>query len=161
MGDDGKPEGAGVLQGPAHEHGVGHRVAVVGEPHRARGFLVAVFAQVLARRTHGDGPHRIDPGQARGRGLVQDIAGHRGGVVHRFGVGHGRHRGEAALDRGPTPGLDGLLVLLPGLPQVDVHVDEAGGHHQALGLDDPAPLPGDGPRGRKSRHFIPFDKQVP
>ncbi len=66
VGDDRQAEGAGVLQGPAHEHGTQHRPAVVGDGHGPGLLLIAVLAQLLALRAHGDGRHRIDPGQTRG-----------------------------------------------------------------------------------------------
>ena len=161
VGDEGHLEGPGILQGPAHEHGVHHRVAVVGEGHRPGGLLVAVFAQGLAQGAHGDGAHGVDPGESRRPGRLEDEAGDRSVVVHRAGVGHGGHRGEAAGHRGPGPRQDGLLVLFPRLPQVDVHVDEAGGHHQVLGGNHPAPLGGDGSGGLQSGNLAPFDQEVP
>ena len=70
VGDEGDIEGPGILQGPAHEHGVHHRMAVVGEGHRPGCLLVAVFTQGLAQRAHGDGPHRVDPGESRDLGRL-------------------------------------------------------------------------------------------
>ena len=51
---------------------------------------------------------------------------HRRVVVDRIGVRHARDGGEAAGDGRRRAGRDRLLVLLPGLAQVHVDVDEAG-----------------------------------
>ena len=78
---------------------------------------------LLSARHRAD---RIDARETRLRGLLQDQPRHAGVVVDRLGVRHARHRGEAAGDRRRDAGGDRLLVLLPGLAQVHVHVDEAG-----------------------------------
>src|SRR6185436_14894219 len=42
----------------------------------------------------------------------------------------------AAAHRGAHAGLDRLLLLLPGLAQVDVDVDQAGAHHSTAHVQD-------------------------
>jgi hypothetical protein len=70
-----------------------------------------------------------------GARLLHDRARDPGGVVHRVGVGHRAYGGEAAGRGGARPGCDRLLVLAAGLTQVGVDVDEAGAHHQPIGVD--------------------------
>jgi hypothetical protein len=42
-----------------------------------------------------------------------------------------------------------------------MHVDEAGGHHQPLGVDDFPAFRGDGPRGLQAGDFAVLDQHVP
>ena len=76
-------------------------------------------------RDRGEEPDR-DAGLAA-RGLAQR-AEQRRRVEHRIGVGHRDHAGVAARRRGARAGLEILLVLLAGGPQVDVGVEE--GRHR-------------------------------
>ncbi len=66
-------------------------------------------------------------------------------IVDRVGVRHARDRGEAAGDGRGGAGRDRLLVLLAGLAQVHVHVDQAGDDHQA---------------GGDGEHVRAFDRQI-
>ena len=62
-----------------------------------------------------------------------DHLGDGAGVVDRAGVGHRADVGEAARGRGREPGGDVFFVLLAGLAQVGVQVDER--------REEPAVLP--------------------
>jgi hypothetical protein len=120
--DDRHAEHAGVLQRASQEERRGHRMPVVGDGH-APGLLQ--LGDVRQERSLGPlrhGADRVHPSQSGSRGLGQDEAGHVGVVVHRARI---RHAGDA--------GRHGLLVLLPGLPQMHVHVDEPRTHDEARG----------------------------
>ena len=124
--DDALAEAAGVLHGPAHEAGVGDAGAVVGEePHAELGHL-AERRELLARPADGDGARGAHV--ARRRAAELEHLAHDAGVVDgRDGVGHGEDARVAAEGGGPGAGLDGLGLLLAGLAEVAVEVDEARG----------------------------------
>ena len=124
-----------VLEHAPHHAAVHDRLAVVGERHRAgrdqRRHLGHHLALEAARR-RGDREH------ARGRVLaraVEDEVGHRRVVVHGMRVRHAGDRGEAARHRRAAARGDVFLVLLAGLAQVAVQVDEARRHPAAARLD--------------------------
>ena len=149
LGQHGAGEGPGVLQGPAHEAGVGHTGAVVGEDPHPEAVELAEGGQLLAGPALGDagrGDH-VAGGVAP---EPQHLLHHRGGVDRRVGVGHGHQRGVPAEGAGPGAGLDGLGVLPAGFPEVGVEVDEAGG--------DDAPVRSENSGARRTdeafRHFL-------
>ncbi len=123
--DHRKVEGARVLERAAHHPRAGHRVAVVRHGHAAGLAQVAVLGQLLALRLAGDGSDRVDAHHGGGAGSLQDRARHLRPIVDRRGVGHGADGREPASRCGPRPCGDGLLVLPPRLPQMDVDVDES------------------------------------
>jgi hypothetical protein len=136
LGDD-PVERLDVLQRPAHQHGVGDALAVVGE-HADPGGRVghrAQLGQPLAAQADGDRAYREHvavPGLAA---QPPDLLHHAGGVGDRVGVGHRVHGGEPAQRGGQRPGLHGLGVLAAGLAQVGVQVHQAGQRHQAVGVE--------------------------
>ena len=134
--DDGDVVVARVLERPAHQLGIGHRQAVVGDRDHAGIYHVADLGHLGALLAPADGADRPDAGVAVALRLVQHVLGHRAVVVDRIGVGHRRHRGEAAGRSGTGAAFYRLLVLLARLAQVDVHVDQPRSHHQTLGVDD-------------------------
>ena len=67
-------------------------------------------------------------------------------------------RGESAGGRGHGAGTNRLFVLLPRLPEVDVHVDPARGHDQALGVAHHLVSCLD--RAVDRRHHSVFDQQI-
>ena len=108
---------------------------VVADAHGPRLFEGGEVAQLPAGLSSGDVGDGVDPGVGA-LCLVQDVADHLGAVHRGLGVGHGRHGGKPARSRSPAAGEDVLLIGEAGVPQVDVHVDEAGGSHQSGGFDD-------------------------
>ncbi len=72
-----------------------------------------------------DRADRIDAHAALHARLGEDVVGDGAVVVDREGVGHARHRGEAARRRRAGARCDRLLVLEARLAQVHVDVDEA------------------------------------
>ena len=129
-------ERRGVLECQAHDSRRLDALPVVGEdPDPGLRHLADVREQ-LALEASGDGSGGVDVAQG---GLVRqgpDLRHHRDAVGDGVGVRHGAHRGEPPGGRRSGPRLDRLLVLEPGLPKVGVQVDEAGGHHQPVGVQD-------------------------
>ena len=82
------------------------------------------------------GPDRVDPGRPGPLRLTNYEADRRLVVAHRIGVGHGAHGTEPASRGRHGAGSHGFLILLAGLPQVDVEVDQSWGHHLPSGIDD-------------------------
>ena len=152
--DDREVEGLRVLEGPAHDAGARHRLAVVGERDAAGLLQVAELGELLALLAAGDGADRVDPHRALRAGPLDDRARDPRGVVHGVGVGHGADRGEAAGRRRARAGRDRLLVLAPRLPQVGVDVDEARADHEALQRRGPG-RPGPGRGGPPPRSCPP------
>ena len=64
-----------------------------------------------------------------------DELGRRLTVQGRLGVGHARHRRDAAGQRRRRAGADRLVLLAARLAQMDVHVDEAGTDDLARGVE--------------------------
>ncbi len=135
--DDRQIEHAGVLERAPHQHRRRHRMPVVGQRDAAGLLQLGDVGELLALLAARDRADRIDAGQVRLGGLRQDVAGDAGVVVHRAGVRHAGHRGEAAGDRRGGAGRHRFLVLLPRLAQVHVHVDQPGHDDQpARHVDD-------------------------
>ena len=78
------------------------------------------------------GQHLAQPGLAA---LLAHELDDRHAVLRRVGVRHRDDRGEPAERRGAAAGLDGLGLLLAGLAQVHVQVDEAGADDAAGGVE--------------------------
>ena len=131
-------EALDILEGAAHEDGIGHALAVVGEDAdlRARAGHRAERGELLAFQALGDGTDgtHLDPVGlfAQAQHLVND----GGRVLCGRRVGH-RVDGRVAADRGRSRTCEnGLGVLAARLAQVGVNVDEAGKGDQAFGVDD-------------------------
>ena len=133
--DDRQIERLRELHRAPHHARVHHRPAVVGDGDNAGRFHGADGGQFLAGAAFGDGADREDVDHRAAARPLHDVAGHGGAVVHRLGVGHAADGGEAAGRRGARAGLDGFGVLEARLAQVHVHVDEAGRHDQAGGIE--------------------------
>ena len=101
-------------------------MSVVGNPDATRIAQGADLGHSFSLRTNRHRTDRIDPGKTGLRRLAHDFLGHADVVVDRIGVGHAGRRHEAARHRRGGARGDGLLVFLPGLAEVDVHVDEPG-----------------------------------
>ncbi len=136
VADDRRAERQGVFHGAAVQAGVHHALAVVRERDAARFRQLGQLGQLLAAEIPRDRADRIDAHQALDLGLGEDVVRHRAVVVDRARVRHAAHGGEPAGGRGPRAGRDGLLVLLAGLAQVHVHVDESGTDDLAGRVDD-------------------------
>ncbi len=92
-----------ILQRPAHQHRVGHAVAIVGEhPHRRRrrGHR-AQFGETGTAQPLGDRADRAHITVPGGLAEPPDLFHHASGVRDRLGVGHREHGGETAQCRSP------------------------------------------------------------
>ena len=125
-----------VLQRPAHQQRVLHAVAVVGEePHAGGGQL----------GERGERPRRARPTVMHPAGSTSHSPArlalgaheldHARRVLRRVGVRHRHDRGEPAERGGPAAGLDRLGLLVAGLAQVGVEVDEARRDDAAAGVE--------------------------
>ena len=102
LGDD-AVERLDVLQRPAHQHGVGDALAVVGEHPDPGGGVGhrAELGEPLARQPDRDRADRVRRRtQPASPAEPPDLLDDAGGVRDRVGVGHRVHRGEAAERRG-------------------------------------------------------------
>ena len=132
-----------VQQGQAQHFGLSHGLteqgqilnghSVVGEGGDARRLHRNEVGEGLALlpQGHGPGGEDVHPG---GEGLVPYQAYNLPAVRGGSGVGHGHQGGHAASGRGGTAGGHRLLGLEARLPQVDVHVHQAGGRGQPSGV---------------------------
>ena len=107
------------------------RAFITGRPSSEIATAPACFMEPMAASSSPALPLVIAPigntlTTACRRAFSIDVAGDRGVVVHRRGVGHGADGGESARGRRARSALDGLGMLEAGLAQVHVHVDEAG-----------------------------------
>ena len=84
--------------------------------------------QLLTIAPLRDRAHRVDPSQSGLSRLLLNKPRDAGVVIHRDGVRHAGHRGEATGDRGRHAGRYRLFVLVPRLTQVRVHVNETRTH---------------------------------
>ena len=123
--DDDGVELLGVVHDQPHHARVLHALAVVGEGHGALGEHVAHLGERLALEADGERADRVHAHLAALGGALDDEAHRAALVADRVGVGHARDRGEAAVRRGARAARDVFLVLVAGLAQVHVHVDEA------------------------------------
>ena len=124
-----------VFERPPHQRGRGHRRAVVGESDRAARDKLAKLGEFfpLASLAHrADGIHM---GLPRPLSLKHDELGGALRVDRGDGVGHAGDRGHAARERGLRSGGDRLVLLVAGLAEVDVEIDQAGADDQAVGVD--------------------------
>ena len=141
VGDHRQVEERRVLERAAHEAGVHHRHAVVGDGDDARALHLADLRQALALESDRDGTDRMDARPSGSRGALEDVARHRAVVVHRVGVRHARDGGEAAGERGAHARRDRLLVLVARLAEVDVDVDEPGHDQLSRGVEHARVVP--------------------
>jgi hypothetical protein len=142
VADDGASEGQRVLHGAPEEGGVHDALAVVGEGHAAGLCQLRELGERLAPQAPRDGADGVHAHDALAGGLGEDVVGDGAVVVDRVRVGHARDGREAARGRRARAGGHRLLVLVAGLAQVHVDVDEAGTHDLAGGVDDGDPVGG-------------------
>ena len=113
-----------VLERAPHQQRRRHRPAIVGQRDAAGLLQLGDVGELLAFLAARHGANRIHAREVGLGGLLQDVVGDAGVVVHRRRVRHARDGGEAAGDRRGGAGRHRFLVLLPRLAQVHVHVDQ-------------------------------------
>ncbi len=128
--DERHAEHPGVLHGAAGQQRRRDGMAVVADGDAAGLLQFGDVGQLLAFLPARHRPNRVDARQGGVGGLLQDELGDAGVVVDRLGVGHAGHGREATGDGRSHAGGDRLLVLLSGLAQVHVHVDETRTDHE-------------------------------
>ena len=69
-------------------------------------------------------------------GMVELVANLGTRIGHGVGIGHRSHVGKAAMGRGARSGLDGLFVLVAGIPEMHVHIDETRNEILSRTVDD-------------------------
>jgi hypothetical protein len=135
VGDDCQAKGARIFEGPSHQFAIGHRPAVVGNRQATSLFQLTHLGQRLTFQPLGDAADRIDVDTPLFGGLAPDVEGDRLVVVDRVGVGHAGHRSKAAGCGRPGAGHDVFLVLVAGIAQVHVYIDQPGNHQLSPGVD--------------------------
>ena len=131
MLDERPTERTGIGQGIAQERRVVHRCPIVTEAHGAGVRQLPERRQAFAGSPLGD--RAVDQHPDRRRRSVretQHVAQARGPVERRVRVGHRAHRREATVGGCGETGRDRLGVLVAGLAQMHVEVDETGQHEQ-------------------------------
>ncbi len=106
------------------------------------------------------GADRIDTREVGLGRLLQDVLGDAGVVVDGTGVRHARDGREAAGHRRRHAGRDRFLVLLPGLAEMDVHVDETGTDDESARDLDDGDVAIDGKIAPDARDPVAVDQQV-
>ena len=129
-------ERAGVLEGAPQEPGALDGAAVVREAGGAEVGEHAHLGQLGALEPARDGRHEADRHAGLERRALEEGLEQRGRVEHGVRVRHREHGAVAAGGGRGRAGREVLLVLLARRAQVDVRVDEAGEHGQALAVDD-------------------------
>src|SRR5881398_294333 len=128
---DRNPEAPGVLERGAHHVARDDGLPVVRYRDGAGADQLAELGELLAVLAHRNRPDRVDPREPGADRLTYDEAD-RGLVVrHGIGVRHRTHGGEPTGRRGARAAGDSLDVFVPRLPQVHVHVHQAGTDHLA------------------------------
>ena len=133
-------EGARVAERAPHHLAVGDREAVVGEADRAGLGQHAHLGELPPFQPLGHGTNRIDLDPlGLARAALHELD-QRHVVDHGLGVGHAGDAGHPARCRREAACGNSLLVLVAGLAEVHVHVDEAGCHAVAAAIDRGDPL---------------------
>jgi hypothetical protein len=127
-------ETGGVLEGATHQAAVLHAGAVIGEDPDPESRQLGEGHQLAALAPDRDGGGHVDVAD-RPTSEVQHVAGHRGVVDGRLGVGHGQHRRVPAEGGGARCGGDGLGLFPARLAHVGVQVDEPGSDHRCGGVE--------------------------
>ena len=130
VGGEGEAQFLRLLQGLQQAAGAPYRHAVIADgdgPGCFQGFQVR---ELLPLHPLGDAGRGVHSRVGRG-GLLQQGPHPLRAVHRRLGVGHGQQAGDASGGSGPAPGEHILLVGEARVPQMDVHVHQPGGGHQA------------------------------
>ena len=130
VGNHRQVESGGILQPQAHHLGVGDRMAVIRQCHAPGVTQVAGLGQFAALQAASQRADRHHLDHPLGGRLLAYRTRHCGAIIDRPRVGHTGHGGKAAGSRGSRTGGDRFLVLLAGLAQMHMHIDQARTHHE-------------------------------
>ena len=125
-----------VVHATAHHAGTLDTAAVIGESDSAAGDHIAHLGKSLAleaARASARGEHAA---MANGGSTRLDVLDNRAVIGHGIGVGHGANAGETALGGSTGAALDVLLVLITGLTEMNMHVNETGNEILARHIED-------------------------
>ena len=133
MGQNRLIEHPAVFKGPSHQFGVVDRGTVIAEGDGARLHQLADLRQLLSLAVAADARHHKHIAGVGSNRLLMDKF--HGGlrVDGRLGVGDAGHAREATRQGRLRAGGDCFGLLTPRLPQMDMHVDQAGRHNQSGG----------------------------
>ena len=134
VGGDSQPQRGRLLQGLQQAAGVYHRPAVVAEGDGPRLLQSGKVRQLLPLQVLGDAGGGVHSGVG-GLGPLQQRPDGFGGIHGGLGVGHGQQAGDAPRGRRPAAGVHVLLVGKARVPEMDVHIHQAGRRHQASAVD--------------------------
>ena len=125
VGHDEPAQLFGFQHGRPHHLSVLHALAVIGKGHHVRGHGIQVrqplpFFALRNGAVGQDADHRVPADGIQLRLKVFHA------VRHRVQVGHGAHRGIAAMGRRQRSGADGLLIRKTRLSEMYMHINETG-----------------------------------
>ena len=120
----GDAEAGAVVEGSPSDTTVLHAGAVIGEQLHTEGGELSNGGELLARSAHRDRPSDRHL-RGRRRSKIEDRSHHEGAIKARRGIGHGHHCGVATECGSASAAGDGLGLLLAGLTQVCMEVDES------------------------------------
>src|SRR5579862_4404771 len=135
MFDDGKIERAAVVHDLAGEFCGSDGLAVIGYSDDAGVFHRGNFGDSFALAADAGGADRPYADAGGSFDAIENEARDAGVVVHRPGVGHAAHGGEAAASRGTRAGFDSLGRFLSRFAKMGVEVNEAGSNDEAAGVE--------------------------
>ena len=131
VGNQGRVKACHIFGRVHQEAAAVYVMTVVGKSHRAFFQHIAHFRQFLAFFVLTDGTDDFHVHIAFLRGPFFDTADHNGSGNSRFRVGHAGDGGDAAGRCRHGTGADAFLGFQARLPQMGMHVDEAGSYYFA------------------------------
>src|SRR5215203_4787953 len=156
---NGYAEGARVLQRSAHQMAGNHRLAVIAHRDGAGADELSKLGELLSPLSQGDGSYRVDSRLVRSMSLTDDEA--YGGLIvgDGIGVGHRADGAEAPSRRSHRSAGDGLQLLLTGLSEMYVEIDETWCYDLSGCLEDQR-LFGRSDVSPYSRNCAPFEVDI-
>ena len=135
MVHDGQIEHPGVFHCALHHFMVLHAVAIVGDGHDSRLCHRSDRSHLLTVQALGDSASWEHVDQSVFPGPIDDPGDGACAIRRRVRVGHADDGSKSTGSSGLASGLDGFLVGLTGLPQMNVDIDQSGSHHQVPRID--------------------------
>ena len=135
MVHDGQIEHPGVLHCAPHHFMVLHAVAIVGDGHDARLGHRSDRSHLFTVQPLGDSAGREHVDQSVFACAIDDPGDGACAIRRRVRVGHADDGSKSAGGCRLGSGLDGFLVGLTRLPQMNVDIDQPRSHHQIPRID--------------------------